>query len=138
MDLHALAREIERTWRSEGRLRVKARGGSDANTRGALEALDALLLVVPGWLVADSMRQLAKWGLRAGVILGDLEQPRRLPGDVACPYCSMKTLRMWAGAGIVRCVNPSCTMEDGGKAVATPEWIDGEGIRLTWQDGRVL
>lgn len=144
MDLHALARKIEREWRAAAGATRLRRGGSDANTRAALLALPGLSHAagVGEESVARSLRDLARWVRQARVILGDLERPRRLPAppgeaEKECPWCHCRTLRMWPMRGIVCCVNPHC-MIDGRRAVARLEYSAVAGMTLVWQDGSVL
>lgn len=142
MDLHALAREIENAWRRAIQVPVRPRGGSDANTTAALRALGRLLPAVPDADVRGGMRELERWRRTAGMVLGDLERPRRLPvaaggREIDCPWCRMQTLRMLVNRGIVICVNPVCVTPAGEKATAALDYSTADGIRITWHDGTI-
>lgn len=135
LDLHALVRGIEAEWRVEIGIPVRPRGGSDANTREALRALERLAPAVTEATAISAARKLSRWTRTAQLILGDAERPRRLPevlgsGDAICPACARKSLRMWAMTGIVRCVSPGCCAE------AQVEYAEAEGrIMLIWRTG---
>lgn len=133
MDLHALAREIEGRWRAAAGFRVAVRGGSDANTRAALRALGNLC-EARGVDVRGGVLDLERWVRGARMTLGDLERPRRVPGDVECPFCSGRSLRMLALRGIVMCVNPACRDADGRLPQAQMEYVaETDQIELVWQ-----
>jgi hypothetical protein len=133
MDLHALAREVEARWREMAGFSAAVRGGSDSNTCSALEALERLC-EARGVDVRGGVADLERWMLGARVILGDLERPRRVPGEVICPFCG-GGLRMLAGRGVVFCVNPGCRDASGGRPVAQMEWIaDSGSVGLVWAE----
>lgn len=133
MDLHALAREIEKRWRTAAGFRALARGGSDANTRAALRALEALC-EARGVDPRGGMLDLERWTRGARMTLGDLERPRRVPGDMECPCCSGRTLSMLALRGIVMCVNPACRDADGMPPQARMEYVAlTDRVELVWQ-----
>jgi hypothetical protein len=121
LDLHALARELEREWRAGAGLPVRERGGSDQNTRQALHVLVRLSSTVDNRILVQGMREMTRWLRCARMVLGDAERPRRIPGGESCPGCRMRTLRLWTTAGIVRCVNPACAKE------GRIEWNEREG-----------
>lgn len=125
MDLHALVREIERTWRTETGIPLRGRGGSDRNTRESLTVLGQICDVVSEATFTQGMRELSRWTRAAGMILGDLERPRRLPQEMTCGKCGGKTLRMWMMEGIVRCVVPGCGMR------GEFDFAEGE-VQIAW------
>ncbi len=133
LDLHALVREIESGWRAAAGFGALARGGSEANTLGALAALERLC-DARGVDWRGGARELERWARGARTVLGDLERPRRLADGGGCPFCRMRTLRIWMRDGIIRCVNPVCVTPSGGKATATFDYYDGR-IQLVWRDG---
>jgi hypothetical protein len=133
MDLHALAREIESRWREMAGFSRMSRGGSDSNTCSALKALERLC-EARGVDVRGGVRDLERWARGARGVLGDLERPRRVPGEIVCPYCS-GGLRMLAGRGVVFCVNPGCRTPAGGRAIAQMDWMPETGtVGLVWAE----
>jgi hypothetical protein len=132
MDLHALAREIECRWREMAGFPALARGGSDGNTRAALRALENLC-EARGVDTRGGVTDLERWTRGARMTLGDLERPRRIAGDIACPFCSGRTLRMIASRGIVVCVNPNCRTSDGAHPQARMEYVAAsDEVELVW------
>jgi hypothetical protein len=125
MDLHALVRETERSWRKEAGIPLRGRGGSDGNTRQSLTMLVQFCDAVSEGAFTQGMRDLSRWVRGARMVLGDLERPRRLPHEVTCRKCGGKTLRMWMMEGIVRCVTPGCGMQ------GDLEFAEGE-VRIAW------
>jgi hypothetical protein len=143
LELHALARYLENDLRDLAGMSWLARGGDDANTVFALEALVNLAEVVEdGWLL-EPARQLGGWCARSLVVLGDRDLPQHLPRDVGqpeprCPYCDNLTLRFWASRGEVRCVNPACLDGDRRRPVARMEYsVVSRDWVLAWRDGSV-
>jgi hypothetical protein len=137
MDLHALTRRIEAEWRAAAGFTLRVRGGSDSNTYSSLEALERLAHA-RDVEAREGLRSLERWIKGARMLLGDAERPRRIPGAEKCPWCGVRSLRMWTGQGTVRCVNPSCATPSGEKATATFDYSAAAGLRLTWQDGSSL
>jgi hypothetical protein len=132
LDLHALARDIEARWRAAAGFGALRRGGSDANTYRALRALERLC-DARGVDWRGGARDLRGWERGARMALGDMEQPRRLPSEIACPYCGGKSLRALTGRGIVFCVNANCRTPDGGRPLGRMEYVTAtEQIGLTW------
>lgn len=144
LELHAWAREAEADLqRRLGITPVFARGGSLANTVYALTALTHLAVSAPDGDVAQCVGWLDGWTNRGWILLGERDQPRRLPRlpgsrEAPCPYCACHTLRFWAGKGLVRCINPGCQTDDGRRPAATMaysnvalDWV------LAWNDGVV-
>lgn len=121
MDLHALVREVERTWRTEAGIPLRGRGGSDANTRESLAMLAQICDAISEVTFTQGLRELTRWLRAAKMIMGDLERPRRL----ACVNCGGKTLLMHATTGTVQCVNPRCRMR------GSLEFAEGE-VRIAW------
>jgi hypothetical protein len=149
MDLHALSRKLERDFRGELDFPRRARGGSDANTRKALEALCRLAEGADDFMVRLGTRELDKWSRRALIILTELraaedyeevEIPKRLPrqqgeAERPCPWCKNRTLRLFPFRGEVRCVNPGCHDEEGRKPYAHLKYSEhAKEMILLWQD----
>jgi hypothetical protein len=133
LDLHALVRRTEDEWRAGIRIPVRKRGGSDRNTAAGLKALERIASAVPEGMLVNSLRELTRWTRSARMILGDLERPRRLPRaegekEMPCPYCEVRSLRIWMLDGIVRCNNPACAR------IAVVEYVTETGdVVLEWR-----
>lgn len=139
MDLHALARDLERQLLAERGLPQRARGGSAENTREALEALPGLASHADDWSVRFVARKLGGWNRRAKTVMGETEMPRRLPqapGAAAprCPWCKRDSLREEPLKGRVFCLDVTCHDEDGRRPEAFLELFRGEFV-LRWMDG---
>lgn len=140
-DLHSLARKMERELQGELGFPVRDRGGSDANTGSALDAVVRLAEGADDVLVRFCTRELEKWCRRASIALDELEIPKRLPRikgkpEPKCPFCTSHTLRSKPGLGEIFCINPACKDEQGRKPSAQMEysrlacdWV------MVWQDG---
>lgn len=141
MDLHALARETEDIFRLWQHLPLRERGGSDGNTRVALEAIVRHAEAVDDGLVRDKTRELDNWRRRALNALGVTEPPRKLPreegaSEPVCPFCEKHTLRMIPARGKVYCIDKDCVDDQGRKPSAELAFSENVGqILLTWQDG---
>jgi len=143
LELHALARDTEKTFRMAAQLPVRQRGGSDANTRIALEACTRIAERVDDGRIVDALRALTKWCNCAKMVLGELERPTRLPRapgsrEPRCPWCHKLTLRSWTQAGMVRCIDPECTDVQGRRPYARMEWSEfAHDWVLAWHDGSI-
>jgi hypothetical protein len=138
LELHAWARAAERAWRLTAGLPVRPRGGSRDNTRRALEALTELSEPLDDEMVHEGKGWLTGWCKRASTVLGETESARRLPRiagekESRCPWCKRDTLRQMALAGVIFCIDPKCTDEDGRSPRAQLEYFRGEWC-LRWQD----
>lgn len=145
LDLHAQAREMESVLRLIAGQPVRDRGGSNINTYKALESVVALSWAVDDGKVQECKTWLEGWEGKARIALGEADEPRRLPRhpgqpDPSCPYCSQRTLRFWALERLVRCINPSCYIDEEHKkrAIARMEFsgIVGDFV-LVWSDNSV-
>jgi hypothetical protein len=139
-DLRLLARHLE----EDLRLRVTGgrvtRGTSDRNTWLSLKALTELSVMAQDSDVAVALSQLGGWLERARPAVGETEPLRRVPRvpgyvEPRCPWCQYCTLRCKLAAGLLFCINPSCTDEDGRR----PQGIIEVGMVITdvflrWQD----
>jgi hypothetical protein len=143
-ELHTGVRAAEQALQHRlGITPIYARGGSSLNTVYALGALNDLAVSAADADVARLIGWLAGWTNRAWVLLGERDEPHRLPRspggpEPRCPYCEKLTLRFWPGRGLVRCVNPTCQTDDGKRPAATMvysnvamDWV------LAWNDGVV-
>jgi hypothetical protein len=143
LELHSTARRIEDDLRLCLNMGWRPRGGDDGNTLLALDAVLHLAQAVDDQAIADPARTLGGWCTRAQVALGERDLPQRLPREVGqtearCPYCARLSLRFWATAGEVRCVNPECVDESYHHPVARMDYSPvTQGWVLAWRDGSV-
>lgn len=140
LDLHALTRKMESELRAELGLPRRIRGGSDANTAQALDAVLRLAESADDWLVRVYSRELDRWAKRARVTLDETEFPRRLPRqpghpEPVCPFCHAHTLRSLPAAGDIFCINPACKDENKKRPRARMEYskVAGDWV-MVWQD----
>lgn len=136
MELHAMARDLEAAAQVEWSW---PRGGSDTNTRNALESVADISYALDDGAVLDIIRELDSWARKSKIALGDAEGFRRIPRspgqrEQACPWCGYLTLRYLPLRGVVRCVNPVCRDVDGVRPSAVVGITD-DGPSLTWHDG---
>jgi hypothetical protein len=139
LDLHALSRQNERFLRTMLNFPVRIRGGSSGNTRLALEHCVKLAEGSTDTNVKWIKQDFDRWVTQAKVILGQTETAKRLPREhgkkeAVCPWCKRDTLRQLALEGLIKCVDPKCTDEEGRRPFARLEYFHGEPI-LRWQDG---
>lgn len=116
MELHTQARKLEGKLHSHVVDVERPRGGSDTNTRMALEALVNLSEAVPDYVVVHTLTYLDDWTTRAEVVLGLLEPLRHLPtppgeSEPRCPWCTYMTLRIRMNTVTIHCVNPGCFVD---------------------------
>ena len=146
LDLHALARKLERSLRWELSLPPRVRGGSSLNTMKALEAISRLCEGADDYPVHVCQAELRKWRFRAQIALNRREPPRRLPRspgapEPPCPICENHTLRTYSQdldeRGEVRCVTPECFDGRGNRTSARLEFFHGELV-FRWSNGMVL
>lgn len=146
--IHAGARELEREVREHITGHPgEPRGGSDDNTRQALQAVVQLAHAADEDEQARATRLVASWCREARQV-SDIDQqeqwvkmPRR-PGQAppACPYCGLMSLRWSRERGLVRCLtNPDCADADGNRPSARMEYgqYSGQGW-LLFRDGLEL
>lgn len=141
LELHALSRKLEREMRAELGFSRRTRGGSDVNTRKALEAVCRLAESCDDFMVRLSVRELEKWSRRASIALEEAEVPKRLPRspgtpEPKCPFCGNHTLRSLSLEGEIYCIKPDCRDENRKKPRARLEFSAHVGdFVLVWQDG---
>jgi hypothetical protein len=143
LELHSLSRRLEREMRWELVLPQRARGGSNANTRKALEAVCRLGEGTDDFMVRLVTKELEKWSRRASIALELTEVPKRLPRNPGgpepkCPFCENHTLRSRSLEGKIYCISPGCKDEEGRKPEARMEYspVTG-GWEVVWQDNVV-
>lgn len=144
----ALVVEMQHNSRSEElRLRVvlglpkRYRGGSDANTLLALDAILALASTADDESLHPTNQWLGRWNGSSSRVLGDasaiVHLPRQ-PGEPPrpCPFCECLTLRYWPLNGMVRCINPACRDSEGRRPSARIEYSTFTcQLELVWHDG---
>lgn len=145
LDVHEGARRLEASLRRDtaGRLGQR-RGGSDTNTRRALQSVVRLAEALDTDQQRHAARIVAHWVTSARQVkdidLTDRWEPLpRLPGMLppACDYCLTYSLRWNRRAGEVRCILTACRDEDGRRPVARMQIGRYSGqASLVWQDGR--
>lgn len=120
------------------------RGGSDANTRAALDAVAKLAEAVDDDTASYAARTVAGWVTAAhqtrDIDIADRPVPLpRVPGQLppACDYCHRLSLRMSTRTGVVFCISPACVDGEGRRPLARIETGRYTGVpSLVWQDGR--
>lgn len=141
MDLHAWVRDEEAVLHLITELPVRQRGGSSTNTSKAMESIIAAAWKADDERIKDTCRWLENWARRARIALGEVDQPQflpRQPGQPApkCPFCKHTTLRFWPLRGEVRCIDVSCSDEEGRRPRAIMEISSFTmSWELVWQDG---
>lgn len=127
-DAHAAVREIERDMRHEVIGSGVRRGGSDANTLAALDAIEAMGGAVVRETAGDAARVLSR--LADAVLMlpaVDLEErPRKLAG--ICPECGRSMINAWGRDKRVACLGCGLRgwMREGRVSDGCIEWEDGQ------------
>jgi hypothetical protein len=141
LDLHAKAREMEAWLRASQGLPYRPRGGSEKNTRKALENVSRLAEKAEDITVRGHIRDLEKWIRNARVALDETEMPKRLPRspghpEPICPWCENHTLRMLPLKGQIFCIKPDCKDDEDRKPHARLEYSSHvSDFVIVWQDG---
>lgn len=117
------------------------RGGSDRNTRLALQAITEAVYapVVDDQMVLGVLSFFERWIRQAQAVFNPdtgLHRIPRSPGeeDMRCPWCSYQTMRWQPSTGIIVCINPECRTDGG----IRPRWhaayeiVDSE-LQFTWE-----
>jgi hypothetical protein len=139
MDAHAGLRRLEALLRLEvtGHTGPR-RGGSDANTTAAIEAIEALGNAVTTAAMAQAARVLDRWSRQIQELpaVDEIEPPRRVHG-VACPYCGRGMLYVRPREMTVTCP-PPCRDSNGQRSVGHMEIsrLTADPI-IRWADGLV-
>lgn len=145
MDAHAGVRELEAELRLTVAGTALERGGSDANTAAALEAIPAMELAADSPRVREGVRRLSRWALAIQQLPAVDTAPRWIPIRAGpdglpprCPWCQTFSLRLSVESGEIRCVFPGCTDDDGRRPQARLEVsrVDDRPI-LAWKSGLV-
>ncbi len=138
-DFYAEVRRIEVNLKAHiTGIRGIRRGGSDGNTRMALQSIANFAVSEDTQTVVGVLGYIDSWIRKAeGVFNPDLGL-HRLPREpeekeMRCPYCEYLTMRWQPATGIIVCVNPECRNGDG----ARPRWlaeyaVSGDELQFTW------
>ena len=120
------------------------RGGSDANTVAALNAISQLVHAVPDGHARQAARIVDRW-IRSARQVGDVgleERPVPVPAPPGqlppkCPYCGTFGLRVVRRGTDIWCINRECKDRDGRRPRGHLDRSDvtGDGM-ITWADGR--
>jgi len=129
---------MEQGWRMRLQLPGRPRGGSSGGTADALRNTVRLATGGDDAPILGDLKWITRWCHQAKIALGEEEHAKRLPREYGsagskCPWCGHDTLRQLANAGIVFCVDPTCTDDEGRRPRAFLEFFDGEWV-LRWQD----
>src|SRR5215831_838819 len=118
------------------------RGGSAANTQGAIAALVSMSATLPREQSRMIETQIERWSSLALALPAVDRLPQWLDGfmgdwpDPDCPYCGHGTLRVNDAVGIVACLKPSCPgVIDGTRLWARVDRDDAGRVVLRWVDG---
>lgn len=139
-DFHAEVRRLEINLKSEiTGIRGVRRGGSDKNTRFALESVVNLCEPIDDQTVKGVLSYFERWLHQANVVFDPKQGLQRLPrspgeGEQRCPWCEFQTMRWMATTGIIICVNPECRTDEG----IRPRWraeytIIGDETCFSWE-----
>lgn len=114
------------------------RGGSDGNTKMALQSVVNLCTTADDQTVLGVLGYIDGWLRRAHAVFDPdmgLHRIPRVPGgkEMRCPWCSYETMRWQPATGIIICINPECRNDDG----VRPRWradyeIVADEMRFTW------
>jgi hypothetical protein len=140
-DFYAEVRRLEVNLKAEVTgLRGSRRGGSDGNTRMALQSIVNLSHAVDDQIVMGILGFTESWVRQANTIFNPdlgLHRMPRTPGEeeMRCPWCSFQTMRWQPATGVIVCINPECRTDDG----IRPRWradyeIVGDDMRFTWNE----
>ena len=141
LDFYAEVRRLEINLKAEATgIRGVRRGGSDGNTRMALQSVVNLSFAVDDQMVIGILGYVEGWVRQATVVFDPdlgLHRLPRTPGEdeMRCPWCEFQTMRWQPATGIIVCVNPECRNGDGER----PRWqadyeIVGDDMRFTWNE----
>jgi hypothetical protein len=143
--IHFGARQLEDSMRADiGLPPVRPeRGGTEANTIGALIQINRMGSTVTEGILTVATRRVERW-VHAIERLGDMDQAEqwvpvpRAPGThIFCPFCQLLTLRVNLRREVVRCFNPPCRDSNDRPPVATITRGRMSGLtQLVFQDGR--
>lgn len=117
----------------------RRRGGSDANTQQAIDAIEALGNAVTVPAMATAARILDNWSRQIQQLpaIDQHERPQKV--TALCPYCGYPMLRVYPRSGRVTCLRVgACQDSDGHHPVGSLDVsrLTGDGV-IRWADGLV-
>lgn len=138
-DFYAEIRRLEVNMRAAVTgIRGIRRGGSDGNTRMALQSIVNFSHSVDDQIVLGVLGYVDSWVRRAQAVFNPdlgLHRVPREPGEeeLRCPWCSYQTMRWQPATGIIVCINPECVNGDG----VRPRWradyqVAGDDLQFVW------
>lgn len=140
LELHAEVRRLETHLTEQVSGGYKARrGGSRDNTLFALRAIAKLAHGVDDQSVLSAFLVLDRWGNKADAALNPekgLHRVPREPGakEMRCPYCDYQTMRWNPANGVIVCIYPECTTDDGERPRWTAEFtVQNDALSFSWQ-----
>lgn len=121
-------------------IRGVRRGGSDGNTRMALQSIVNFSHTTDEQIVRGVLGFFERWIRQAEAVFNPergLHRVPRTPGEEEqrCPWCEYQTMRWQPATGILVCINPECRTVEG----VRPRWIAayelvGDEMRFTWEE----
>ncbi len=137
------ARRLEASMRLQvaGRLGER-RGGSDANTIAALDAIVQLSYAVDDDGARRAATVVRRWVRSARQVVGLEGRPTRIPvppgqPQPTCPYCATYSLRVLPHDRAVWCINGDCADRDGRRPRGRLDYDPLGDPMIIWDDGRV-
>lgn len=121
-------------------IRGVRRGGSDGNTRMALQSIINFSHTSDDQIVLGVLGFFDRWIRQAEAVFNPERGLHRLPRspgeeEARCPWCEYQTMRWQPATGILVCIYPECRTVEG----VRPRWIAayelvGDEMRFTWEE----
>lgn len=138
-DFYAEVRRLEVNVRASiTGIRGIRRGGSDGNTKMALQSIVNFSHSVDDQTVLGVLNYIDSWIRRARAVFNPDMGLHRLPRqpeeqEMRCPWCEYQTMRWQPATGIIVCINPECRNDQGQR----PRWqadyqVAGDNLQFTW------
>lgn len=120
-------------------IRGVRRGGSDGNTKMALQSIVNFSHSVDDQTVLGILGYVESWSRKAQAVFNPdlgLHRIPREPGEQEqrCPWCEYQTMRWQPATGIIVCINPECRNDEG----VRPRWradyqVVGDSLQFVWE-----
>lgn len=139
LDAHQGIRDLENLLRYLNTGRTISRGGSDANTIAALEAIQRLAPVQTAETCAMAARTLGRFVLAIERLAAIDQAEEATSVEARCPYCDGTMLRVYRRSGRITCLRFGyCRDQDGNHPIGhvTTNQLDGTPC-VAWNDGLV-